>query len=99
MKASSQTTLRDTVTLAGNGVHSGKPVRLTIHPAEVNHGIVFLRTGLANGRERLIEARHVAVSATELCTRIGESESGAVATIEHLMSALAGLGIDNVLIE
>ncbi|MBB4017926.1 UDP-3-O-[3-hydroxymyristoyl] N-acetylglucosamine deacetylase [Chelatococcus caeni] len=99
MKANGQTTLRDTVTLTGNGVHSGKPVRLTVHPADVNHGIVFLRTGLTNGRERLIEARHIAVSATELCTVIGESDSGAVATIEHLMSALAGLGIDNALIE
>jgi UDP-3-O-[3-hydroxymyristoyl] N-acetylglucosamine deacetylase len=70
-----------------------------LHPAEANHGIVFLRTGLPNGRDRLIDARHIAVSATELCTVIGERESGAVATIEHLMSALYGLGVDNVLVE
>jgi UDP-3-O-[3-hydroxymyristoyl] N-acetylglucosamine deacetylase len=47
----------------------------------------------------LIDARHLAVTATELCTVIGDRESGAVATIEHLMAALTGLGIDNVLVE
>ena len=60
---------------------------------------MFLRTGLAGGHDRLIEARHLAVTATELCTVIGDRESGAVATIEHLMAALAGLGVDNVLVE
>src|ERR687893_2057582 len=99
MKQSHQTTLRSAVTLSGCGVHSGDEVRLVLHPAEANHGIVFLRTGLSGGRERLIDARHIAVSATELCTVIGERESGAVATIEHLMSALYGLGVDNVLVE
>ena len=99
MKPTQQTTLRNSVTLTGRGVHSGEEIRLVLHPAEANHGIAFLRTGLPQGAERLIEARHVAVSATELCTVIGERESGAVATIEHLMSALYGLGIDNVLVE
>ena len=99
MKQNQQTTLRSSVTLSGCGVHSGDEVRIVLHPAEANHGVVFLRTGLPGGRERLIDARHVAVSATELCTVIGERETGAVATIEHLMSALYGLGIDNVLVE
>ena len=99
MKQSQQTTLRAAVALSGCGVHSGEEVRIVLHPAEANHGIVFLRTGLPNGSDRLIDARHVAVSATELCTVIGERESGAVATIEHLMSALYGLGVDNALVE
>jgi UDP-3-O-[3-hydroxymyristoyl] N-acetylglucosamine deacetylase len=99
MKQNQQTTLRAPVTLSGCGVHSGDEVRLVLHPAEADHGIVFLRTGLPGGRDRLIDARHVAVSATELCTVIGERETGAVATIEHLMSALYGLGVDNVLVE
>jgi UDP-3-O-[3-hydroxymyristoyl] N-acetylglucosamine deacetylase len=99
MKQSHQTTLRSAVTLSGCGVHSGEEVRLVLHPAEANHGIAFLRTGLAGGGDRLIDARHIAVSATELCTVIGDRESGAVATIEHLMSALYGLGVDNVLVE
>jgi UDP-3-O-[3-hydroxymyristoyl] N-acetylglucosamine deacetylase len=99
MKQNQQTTLRAPVTLSGCGVHSGDEVRVVLHPAEANHGIVFLRTGLSGGRDRLIDARHVAVSATELCTVIGERESGAIATIEHLMSALYGLGVDNALVE
>ncbi|MGO4386851.1 UDP-3-O-acyl-N-acetylglucosamine deacetylase [Microvirga sp. 2YAF29] len=99
MKQSHQTTLRAAVTLVGIGVHSGDEVRMILHPAEVNHGIAFLRTGLPGGMDRLIDARHLAVTATELCTVIGDRESGAVATIEHLMAALSGLGIDNVLVE
>ena len=72
---------------------------MTLHPAEAGHGVAFLRTGLPGGHDRIIDARHLAVTATELCTVIGDRESGAVATIEHLMSALIGLGIDNVLVE
>ena len=99
MKQSHQTTLRAAVTLVGIGVHSGDEVKMILHPAEANHGIAFLRTGLPGGLDRLIDARHLAVTATELCTVIGDRESGAVATIEHLMAALTGLGIDNVLVE
>ncbi len=99
MKQSQQTTLRAAVTLVGTGVHSGDEVKLILHPAEVNHGVAFLRTGLPGGLDRLIDARHLAVTATELCTVIGDRDTGAVATIEHLMAALAGLGIDNVLVE
>jgi len=99
MKQSHQTTLRAAVTLVGIGVHSGDEVKMILHPAEANHGIAFLRTGLQGGLDRLIDARHLAVTATELCTVIGDRESGAVATIEHLMAALTGLGIDNVLVE
>ena len=99
MKQQRQTTLRTPVVLSGVGVHSGADVKIVLHPAEADHGIVFLRTGLADGRDRLIDARHLAVTATELCTVIGEAESGAVATIEHLMSAFYGLGVDNALVE
>jgi UDP-3-O-[3-hydroxymyristoyl] N-acetylglucosamine deacetylase len=99
MKQSQQTTLRAAITLSGAGVHSGDEVRLVLHPAEADHGIAFLRTGLSGGFDRLIDARHIAVTATELCTVIGDRESGAVATIEHLMAAFTGLGVDNVLVE
>ena len=99
MKQSQQTTLRTSVTLAGIGVHSGDDVKIVLHPAEANHGVVFLRNGLPSGRDRLIDARHLSVTATELCTVVGDPETGAVATIEHLMAALYGLGVDNVLIE
>ena len=99
MKQSQQTTLRAPVTLSGIGVHSGREVKVALHPADADHGVVFFRTGLPGGREQMICARHIAVTATELCTVIGQPESGAVATVEHLMSALAGLGVDNVLVE
>ncbi|MFO1148184.1 MAG: UDP-3-O-acyl-N-acetylglucosamine deacetylase [Alsobacter sp.] len=99
MAVQKQTTLRDRVELTGIGVHSGAPVRIVLHPADSNTGIMFLRTRLEGGRERLIEARHDRVSATELCTIIGDTATGSVATIEHLLAALCGLGVDNVLVE
>ena len=99
MRTNQQITLKAPATLSGIGVHSGNPVAITLHPAPANHGIAFLRTGMPTGNDRLIKAHHACVSATELCTVIGDVESGAVATIEHLMSALYGLGIDNVLVE
>ena len=85
MKQNQQMTLRAPAVVSGAGVHSGADVRIVIHPAEADHGIAFLRTGLANGRDRLIDARHVAVTATELCSVIGDRDTGAVATIVHLM--------------
>jgi UDP-3-O-[3-hydroxymyristoyl] N-acetylglucosamine deacetylase len=94
-----QTTIKRRVEVVGVGVHSGAPAKLVLHPAEAGHGVVFQRTGLSGGRDRLIEASHRQVSATELCTVIGNPSSGAVSTIEHLMSALMGMGVDNAFIE
>ncbi len=94
-----QTTLADQVVIEGIGVHQGRPARVVLHPAEAGSGITFLRTQLAHGRERLIEARSHAVRDTQLCTVIGDDTGASVATIEHLMAALAGLGIDNALVE
>jgi UDP-3-O-[3-hydroxymyristoyl] N-acetylglucosamine deacetylase len=99
MKQNQQVTLAAAVAVTGIGVHSGESVKVVLHPAEANHGIVFLRTGLPGGIDRLVDARHFNVSATELCTVVGDRDSGAVATIEHLMAALYGMGIDNVLVE
>jgi UDP-3-O-[3-hydroxymyristoyl] N-acetylglucosamine deacetylase len=94
-----QTTVADQVIVEGFGVHSGKPARVVIHPAEANSGITFLRTNLPNGRERLIEAKVASVRDTQLCTVIGDETGATISTIEHLMSAIAGLEIDNALIE
>lgn len=94
-----QTTLERAVTISGHGVHSNKEVSLTIHPADANHGIVFLRTNLENSADRVIEARHDGVSATALCTVLGCQTSGSVSTVEHLMAALMGIGLDNALVE
>jgi UDP-3-O-[3-hydroxymyristoyl] N-acetylglucosamine deacetylase len=99
MKSGFQTTLNDRVSLEGIGVHSGKPVSLTLHPTEADTGIVFLRTNLDGGREREIAAVHDNVIDTRLCTVVGDPARGSVATIEHLMAALRGLSIDNVVVE
>lgn len=99
MNAVKQTTLGDRIVVDGIGVHSGRPARVVLHPADANTGYVFLRTGLAGGRERLIEARFGAVRQTELCTVIGSECGATVSTVEHCLAALAGLGVDNALIE
>lgn len=99
MKLGLQTTLRDRVEIRGLGVHSAAPARVILHPADVDSGLVILRTGLPNGRERLIEAKWSNVTQTALCTVLGDSTGAAVATVEHVMAALAGLRIDNALVE
>lgn len=100
MKPRFQSTLRDRIVLSGGiGVHSGKPVRLVLNPAAANSGLVFLRSGLPNGGSRRIEANWSKVTMTELCTVIGDGAQHMVATIEHLVAALRGLGVDNCLVE
>jgi len=94
-----QTTLRSRAVLKGAGVHSNAPVRLVLHPAEANNGITFLRTGLAGGRERIIDAVWSNVSMTELCTVIGDPQDASVSTVEHLLAAFCALGVDNCVVE
>jgi UDP-3-O-[3-hydroxymyristoyl] N-acetylglucosamine deacetylase len=98
MKAGRQTTLRDRAELSGVGVHSGAPVSLTIHPAASDTGIVFFRT-VEGGNDREISANSNAVVATEFATVLGDASGPAVATVEHIMAALCGMGVDNALIE
>lgn len=95
-----QTTLADRVVVKGRGVHSNAPATLVINPAPANTGILFHRidaTGEAGG-DTMIEADWRAVSMTELCTVIGAGQSS-VSTIEHLLAALSGLGVDNAIVE
>lgn len=94
-----QTTLRKPVVLDGNGVHSNAPVRLVLHPAKANAGIVFLKTNRQDGSTRRIEAKWSRVSATDLCTVLGDATLGSVSTVEHLLAAFSGLGLDNVTVE
>jgi UDP-3-O-[3-hydroxymyristoyl] N-acetylglucosamine deacetylase len=99
MKAAKQTTLRNNATVTGIGVHSGLPVTLTIHPAETNCGISFLRTGVDGYRDREVRADVRAVTATEFATVLGDSEGPLCSTAEHVLAALSGLGVDNAVIE
>jgi UDP-3-O-[3-hydroxymyristoyl] N-acetylglucosamine deacetylase len=95
----SQTTLRSDATVAGIGVHSGSPVTLTLHPAEANTGIVFLRPGLNGQCDRELVADYRSVTATEFATVLGDATGPAVSTTEHVLAALHGLGVDNVVVE
>ncbi|MGA8820547.1 MAG: UDP-3-O-acyl-N-acetylglucosamine deacetylase, partial [Xanthobacteraceae bacterium] len=97
--ASRQTTLRDQATVTGIGVHSGAPVTLTIHPAEADTGILFLRTATPDRQDRELKADYRAVTATEFATVLGDRSGPAVSTTEHVLAALHGLGIDNALVE
>jgi len=98
MKFSRQTTLRSQATVTGVGVHSGSPVSLTLGPASVDAGLVFVRTGL-DGGDREVQATANSVTATEFATVLGDSEGPLVATVEHVLAALRGMGVDNATIE
>ena len=100
MKAGRQTTLGARATVSGIGVHSGKPVSITFHPADAGTGVVFVRLDAQGRPEREVRAHAHYVAATELATVLGDAESGpCVSTIEHIMAALCGLGVDNAIIE
>lgn len=97
-RAAAQTTLAQAVSCAGIGLHSGRHIRLTLYPSDVNSGIVFVR-GDAPAGQGIIPARWYQVVDTRLCTQIGNIHSFTVGTIEHLMAALNGAGIDNAVVE
>jgi UDP-3-O-[3-hydroxymyristoyl] N-acetylglucosamine deacetylase len=99
VQAGRQTTLQDHVTVAGVGVHSGAPATLTLHPAEADTGIVFLRCGTDGRRDRELSADFRCVTATEFATVLGDQDGPAVSTTEHVLAALHGLGIDNTVVE
>ena len=99
MRFGFQTTLRDRVAIHGVGVHSAAPAQVILHPAGVDSGVVFLRTALPGGRERLLEAKRANLAQTALCTMLGDASGASICTVEHLLAALSGLRIDNVLIE
>jgi UDP-3-O-[3-hydroxymyristoyl] N-acetylglucosamine deacetylase len=99
MRAGRQTTLRDQTVLSGVGVHSGLPVTVALQPADASTGIRFIRTGLKGRREREIRADIQSVTATEFATVLGDASGPLVSTAEHVLAALRGLGVDNVVVE
>ena len=92
-----QRTLKNVVRATGVGLHSGETVYLTLRPAPENHGIQFKRVDL--DPPVLIRANSDSVSQTTLSTCLSSPDGARVSTVEHLLSALSGMGIDNVLIE
>jgi UDP-3-O-[3-hydroxymyristoyl] N-acetylglucosamine deacetylase len=91
-----QRTIKNVIRATGVGLHSGEKVYLTLRPAPVDAGIVFRRIDLDPVVE--IPARADLVTETMLCTGLSQ-DGGKVMTVEHLLSALAGLGIDNAYVD
>ena len=93
-----QVTLARPIAIEGVGIHSGQVTRLTLRPAAPDAGVRFLRSDVKD-RDPAVTARVEAVCQTRLGTVIGNGDGVTVSTIEHLMAALCGLGVDNVLVE
>jgi len=93
-----QTTIKSCAMLSGIGVHNGRPVTMRFTPAEADTGVVFVYNG-EQGAGRQVPALVSEIGATALCTVLGNPANFHVATVEHVMAALFGLGIDNVVIE
>ena len=91
-----QRTLKSLVSATGVGLHTGKKVRMTLRPAHPDTGIVFRRTDLASPVD--IPARAELVGETRLCSCLVSGDTR-IYTVEHLMSALAGMGIDNAYVD
>jgi len=91
-----QQTIEESITVKGIGLHSGKQVEIKLEPAEIDHGIKFIHTD--KKRDNIIEAIWSNVSETILSTTISNQSGLKISTIEHLMSALSGLHIDNLII-
>ena len=97
MSALNQKTIKESIQFDGVGLHTGQLVNMKINPAEPNTGIIFKRTDLKNNN--YIIPGIFNVSNANLCTTISNEFGAKVSTIEHLMAALFGMGIDNTLIE
>ena len=97
MSLLNQKTIKSPVSFSGIGLHSGKPAKICVKPSNPDSGIIFKRIDLKNNN--LIYPNFMNVSNTALNTTISNSNGVKVSTIEHLMGALFGIGIDNALIE
>ncbi len=93
-----QKTLRNSISCTGVGVHSGELINMTIRPAPADTGVVFKRVDVAE-EMAVIPARYDTVSDLIMCTTVENKAGVKVATIEHLMAAFAGSGIDNAIVE
>ena len=92
-----QKTIKEEIKLQGIGLHNGAEVNLTIKPADINFGIVFKRVDLNNNN--IIKANFKNVTEPVLCTKLKNNYGTTVSTVEHLMAAFYGEGIDNALVE
>tara|TARA_Y100000590_G_scaffold257710_1_gene289427 strand:+ start:51 stop:977 length:927 start_codon:yes stop_codon:yes gene_type:complete len=98
MLAKLQKTIASTIELHGTGLHNGIEANLRIKPADANSGILFKRTDI-DSEKSVIEGSYKNVISPILCTKIQNSHGISISTIEHLMAAFYGEGIDNAIVE
>ena len=97
MSVLNQKTIKKNIKFEGIGLHSGKKVVMTLFPAQPNTGIIFKRSDLKN--YNMIYSSVFNVSNASYCTKLTNENGVTVSTVEHLMAALCGLGVDNLLVE
>ena len=97
MSILNQKTINNSITIRGVGLHSGKNVLMKLIPSEPNSGIIFKRVDIK--KNNIVIPSVFNVSEASYCTTISNEFGIKVSTIEHLMGALYGLGVDNLLIE
>ena len=97
MSVLNQKTIKKIIKFEGVGLHSGKKVIMNLFPAQPNTGIIFKRSDLKNNN--IIYSSVFNVSNASYCTKLTNENGVTVSTVEHLMAALCGLGIDNLLVE
>ena len=97
MHKSKQKTLKEKINLKGIGLHNGVEVNLTIKPSKPNTGIIFKRLDINSNN--IIHANFKNVVEPVLCTKIKNENGVTISTVEHLMAAFYGEGIDNALVE
>ena len=97
MSVLNQKTIKKIIKFEGVGLHSGKKVIMNLFPAQPNTGIIFKRSDLKNNN--MIYSSIFNVSNASYCTKLTNENGVTVSTVEHLMAALCGLGIDNLLVE
>ena len=93
-----QRTIQKSVTCEGVGLHSGKPIKMTLFPAAVNSDIVFRRVDVTD-KDNVLPARWDHIVDTRLNSCLGNAAGVVVSTVEHFMGALSGLGITNLIAE
>ena len=97
MSVLNQKTIKKSIKFEGIGLHSGKKVVMTLFPAQPNTGIIFKRSDLKI--KNLIYTSVYNVSNASYCTKITNENGVTVSTVEHLMAALCGLGVDNLIVD
>jgi len=93
-----QKTIARPMDCSGIGVHSGADARMTLKPAPADTGVLFIRTDVTD-KDNMIKARWDNVVNTRLCTVLGNADGVTISTVEHLLAAFRGMGIDNAIVE